>query len=112
VATARFEQFREGVQACEARVFIEQALLDEAQRAKLGEDLAAHCQTALDDRILYGLRGICNYKNQLHDYSAPWRWRFQTGEAGHAWLQSTAWRERNGTVFTLAGEVAQKLGAK
>jgi hypothetical protein len=109
VTTAHFEQFREGVQACEARIYLEQVLTDEAERKILGEDLAGRCQTALDQRILYGLRGICNYTNQLHDYSAPWRWRFQTGEAGHAWFQSTAWRQRNAALYALAGEVEKKL---
>ena len=105
VATAHFEQFREGVQACEARIYLEQVLTDETRRKKLGEDLAHRCQTALDQRVLDGLRGICNYTNQLHDYTAPWRWRFQTGEAGHAWFQSAAWRQRNATLYALAGEV-------
>ena len=74
--------------------------------------MARRCYAALDDRLLYGLRGICNYTNQLHDYSAPWRWRFQTGEAGHAWFQSTAWRERNAELYELAGEVAKRVDGK
>ena len=62
VATAHFEQYREGVQACEARIYLEQALTDKAARAKLGDELAQRCQVMLDDRILEGLRGICNYR--------------------------------------------------
>lgn len=112
VATAHFEQFREGVQACEARIYLEQALSDGAQRKILGEDLAKRCQAALDQRILDELRGICNYTNLLHDYTAPWRWRFQTGEAGHAWFQAMAWRERNAALYVLAGEVQTKLATK
>lgn len=109
VATAHFEQLREGVQACEARIFIEQALTDEARRARLGEKLAQRCQTALDERVLYGLRGLANYVTRPHYYSAPWTWWFQTGVAGHAWNQSSGWRERNGKLYALAGEVAAKL---
>jgi hypothetical protein len=112
VATAHFEQFREGVQACEARIYLEQALTDGAKRKLLGEDLANRCQAALDQRILDGLRGICNYTNLPHDYTAPWRWRFQTGEAGHAWFQGAAWPERNATLYALAGEVEKKLATK
>lgn len=112
VATSHFEQFREGVQACEARIYLEHVLTDEAKRQVLGEDLAGRCQAVLDQRILDGLRGICNYTNQLHDYSAPWRWRFQTGEAGHAWLQGAGWRQQNAVLYALAGEVEKKLQTK
>jgi len=30
--------------------------------------------------------------------------------AGHAWFLGSGWQERNGKLFTLAGEVARKLG--
>ena len=40
VATTHFEQMREGIQECEGRIFIEQALTDQTKREKLGEDLA------------------------------------------------------------------------
>jgi len=105
--TARFEQLREGVQACEARIFIEQALLDEAKRRAMGEDLAARCQAELDARILYSLRGVANYVAAPHNYSAPWTWIFQTGEAGHAWYQSTGYRDRDARLYALAAEVAR-----
>ena len=95
VATAHFEQFREGVETCEARVYIEQALADKAKCAKLGEELARRCQSALDDRLLFGLRGMCNYTTGLHGYISPWEWKFQSGEAGHAWYQSSGWQVRN-----------------
>ncbi len=112
VATAHLEQLREGVQACEARIFIEQALIDEAKRQALGEDLAQRCQAALDERILYELRGVANYVAAPHDYSAPWRWIFQTGEAGHAWYQSSGLQKRNGKLYALAGEVAGRLDGR
>ena len=109
VATAHFEQFREGVEACEARVYIEQALADKTKWAKLGDDLAGRCQSALDDRLLYGIRGMCDYRTQPHDYVSPWRWQFQSGAGGHAWFQSSGWQERNAQLFALAGEVEHKL---
>jgi len=110
VATAHFEQFREGVQACEARIYLEEVLTDPARRQALGEELAGRCQALLDQRILDGLRGISNYTNLLHDYTAPWRWRFQTGETGHAWFQSSGWRQRNAALYATAAEVEKKLG--
>jgi hypothetical protein len=36
-------------------------------------------------------------------------WWFQNGVAGHAWQQSSDWRERNATLYALAGEVEEKL---
>ena len=51
VATAHFEQMREGVQECEARIFIEQVLTDPARREKLGQGLAQRCQALLDLRV-------------------------------------------------------------
>ena len=112
VATAHFEQLREGVQACEAKIFIEQALTDEVKRERLGENLAERCQAALDERVLYGLRGAAEYVTASHDYRAPWKWYFQTGQAGHAWYQSTDWQGRDRQLYALAAEVAHKVGTR
>ena len=112
VATAHFEQLREGVQACEAKIFIEQALTDEVKRERLGENLAERCQAALDERVLYGLRGAADYVTASHDSRAPWKWYFQTGVAGHAWYQSTDWQARDRQLYALAAEVAGKLGTR
>jgi hypothetical protein len=109
VATAHFEQMREGVQQCEARIFIEQALTDPARRDKLGPDLAQRCQALLDRRVLCDLRGVAEYMTAPHAYNSPYMWWFQNGVAGHAWQQSSDWRERNATLYALAGEVEEKL---
>ncbi len=50
LSTARYEAMIEGLQECEARAFIEKALLDEAARGKLGADLAGRAQALLDER--------------------------------------------------------------
>ena len=50
VATARYENLREGVQECEARIFIESVLTDPAKSGRLGGDLAKRAQKLLDDR--------------------------------------------------------------
>jgi hypothetical protein len=50
LTTARFELIREGVQDCEARIFIEKVLDSAAQRGKLGDDLARRSQEVLDKR--------------------------------------------------------------
>ncbi len=49
VATARLEMLRQGIQECEARIFIDRALVDKTVRQKLG-DAAAGYQALLDDR--------------------------------------------------------------
>jgi hypothetical protein len=50
VPSIRFQLLRESLQEAEARVFVQNALLDEALRAKLGKDLADRCTRICDDR--------------------------------------------------------------
>ncbi len=57
VPTVRYQMLREGIQISEARIFIEQALEDEHQRAHLGDDLALRAQQMLKDRHENYLRG-------------------------------------------------------
>jgi hypothetical protein len=47
ISTVRFEMVRESVQECEARILIDEALLDAGKRARLGEALARRCQAAV-----------------------------------------------------------------
>lgn len=89
LSTMRLELMRAGLQECEARIFMEKALVDPEKRAKVGEDLAKRCQEILDER-----------QSQLtvaHDSSFwqynGWRWEASTGE-----------------LFKLAAELAKKLG--
>jgi hypothetical protein len=89
VPTVRSEAFRENIQEVEARVFIEKALTDEARKAKLGDDLATRCRSALDKRIR-----MC-----LH-----------AGGEGLPWFVSSGWNQRTEELFRLAAEVAKKLG--
>ena len=119
VATTRYEMLREGLQECEARVFIEQALTDEDLRRKLGDDLARRCQEALDERTRCMIRGISSL--QLTGY---WRqlaplathgsggWWNKPGIAGNVWFISSGWQERTRKLFSLAGEVAGSLGTE
>ena len=75
----------------QARIFIEQVLLDKEKSGKLGEDLTKKCRAMLDKRIR-----MC-----LHAH----------GE-GLPWFISSGWAERNAELFTIAGEVAAKLEQK
>jgi hypothetical protein len=50
VTTVPFDLFREGVQECQARIFMEKTMMDPALRGKLGDGLAERAQEILDDR--------------------------------------------------------------
>ena len=89
VSTARFEMIREGLQECEARIFIEGVLLDESERARLGDGLAARCERVLNARI--AAIGTAS------------------GLDGQMGFVGTSRIERNATLFELAGEVAAKV---
>ena len=84
--TVRFEMIRQGAQDMEARVYLEKSLLDDALRARLGEDLARRCQQLLDDRLRAVLIGRTS------------------------WLLFSGGQERLERLYALAGEAAEKLG--
>jgi hypothetical protein len=90
VSTARFEVLRESLQLGEARIFIEKALADPAQKKRLGKDLSILAQNVLDERVRDLLR-------VRYD-------RF--------WFVSSGWQERTRDFFALAAEVQKKLDQK
>jgi hypothetical protein len=91
-STVRYEMMREGIEECEARIFVEKALLDKARRARLGEEAAARIQGVLDDRT----RAI----------------NCAGGELGTYWYSSSGWQERSARLFCLAGEIEGLLTSK
>ena len=86
LATVRFEMLRATAQECEARLFIEKALVDPAKRDQLGEDLSGRCQEMLDRRQEY-----------LYLCSAS------------LWFMADM-EERAAELYGLAAEAAGKLG--
>ena len=108
LATTRLMALMDGVQECEARIFIEQALTDESLKAKLGEDLARRCQETLNERLMYMWKCLASMQLELHGWGVA-SWRFSPGVAGHAWFLSSGWQERTDRLYALAAEVAQKL---
>ncbi|MEX0887692.1 MAG: glycoside hydrolase domain-containing protein [Phycisphaeraceae bacterium] len=112
VATPGFEAFREGLQESEARAVIEQALLDEAWRASLGEELVARCEAALVERTQLMLKSL----GQMRLTGPPhWYvtvrytyWHRAAGPIGHQWFLSSGWQHRSQSLFELAGEVARQ----
>jgi hypothetical protein len=85
----RLEAIREGVQECEARVFIEKAL--DTARAQLGEGLAARAEAALDERIR--LARLFHFSTLGFLLSYP----------------GSGWQARSETLYALAAEVEQAL---
>jgi hypothetical protein len=115
MATTRFEMLREGVQECEARIFIEKALTDKALRAKLGDDLAGRCQEILDERTRWVLRGLSSYiqsgEATHHAVRLEGR-RFPAAMIGYQLYIGSPWQDRSRDLFDAAAEVAKATGAK
>lgn len=101
LATVRFEMMREGIQECEARIFIEKALLDTTMNGKLGEALATKCQELLDNRV----RALLGSQAKKE---AP-----KTGDGGlaasDAGFAESGWQEESGKLYATAAEVAVAL---
>ena len=110
VATPHFEYFREGVQHCEARIFIEEALTDETLKLKLGPDLAKRCQDALDERQHVFLRSKSGMQMQNPDDRYATDWRSNTGVAGQTWFIGSGWQQRSEQLYTLAEAVTRATG--
>jgi hypothetical protein len=111
--TTRYEAFREGLQEAEARIFIEKALLDETQAAKLGPDLVQRCRATLDGRISFMWRAMSNLQmigegfDAMAQYATGWRWA--PGPYGQAWFIGSGWQQRTEALYALAGEVQKKI---
>jgi len=112
VATMRLEALREGAQECEARILLEDALMDKAKAGKLGADLAKQCQDLLDARGLAMWRELSIWQSgPLYSHEVT-SWRSRAAVTGNVWFLSSGWQERSEKIFTLAGEVEKKLAGK
>jgi hypothetical protein len=114
MASTRLELMREGLQECEARIFLERALADDASRTRLGSDLAQKCEellvarnhalmTALDTHKLcgFGPSGLSNHS-----------WWSGPGQVGRMWWLGSGWQQRSDELYSTAGEVAAKLNGR
>ncbi|HUV40067.1 MAG TPA: hypothetical protein VMY39_10655, partial [Planctomycetota bacterium] len=100
VSTTRAEVLREGLQEADARVFVQNALLDEERRAKLGDDLARRADRVCRDRT-WALR-------YLSEFSIA-----GSGKGGWATqyiFQPTPWQELSRELYDTAAEVERALG--
>ncbi|MFC1671928.1 glycoside hydrolase domain-containing protein, partial [Planctomycetota bacterium] len=102
VSTCRFEMLREGVQECEARIVVEEVLLDEALRKKLGEEKAVEFQKMIDERtrcVIWSDETNTNGKNHS---SLP------LGPLGFDWYAGSDWEGRLDKLFAAAA-ICQQL---
>jgi hypothetical protein len=86
VPSVRSELLREGLQETEARVFCQNAILDEGLKTKLGSDLARRCKEICDNRTR-ALRHLGQFE------------AFNPGE----------WQDRSLELYDLAAEVRKAL---
>jgi hypothetical protein len=105
--TARLELMREGLQECEARIALEEALGDPAKRAKLTDAFAKRADEFLRARTRAMLTGLDNHlccgfarpSTQVHG------WWSTPGQVGHLWFRQSEWESREGELFELAAQV-------
>ncbi len=97
IPTMRYETIRESLQDCHARIFIEEALLNPARKARVGADLARRCRELLDYRV----RAYLLLRNE-----GPRR----PNGMERIWFTSSGWEAASGDIYKLAAEVAGKLG--
>jgi hypothetical protein len=96
IATTRYEMFREGLQECETRLLIEEALF----RKKVSGDLAERCQAVLAGcaRVLKELRGA-DKRGVTYE---------QRDEIFEKFVAAN-WQRLTGRLYAAAAEVDAKL---
>jgi hypothetical protein len=88
--SCRSRMLLESLQEAEARVFVQNALLDDQKRAKLGDQLTKRCEKVCDDRTR-----AFRYLSEYH----------------YAYVMNpTDWEAQSEKLFELTGEVAKALG--
>ena len=138
LGTARLESLKEGMQECEARIFLEDALLDNTKKAKIGTDLAKRCQDALDEHqhamwktlwsndddlnslgaldgarnppeaLWYGLKKTGKKLGSYEGDPAMISMQAEERRKGQEWF-ALGYQEREKKLFSLSGEVATKI---
>ena len=103
IGTVRFEMLREGIQECEARIFIEKALA----AGRVGGDLADRCVVLLKDRLR--MRWKDGGFGRGPDYKGPDAAReVQT----RLWGIGQDWQAEAERLFNMAAEVQKAVQAE
>jgi hypothetical protein len=108
VSTARYEMMREGVQECEARIFIERAIVEK----KISGELLRRCQEALDERVRTMVIGLIDHTCNGISPTPVASWWMGSDQLGHHWYLASNWQARSETLYALAEEVEESLGDK
>ncbi|HUU42355.1 MAG TPA: glycoside hydrolase domain-containing protein [Planctomycetota bacterium] len=96
VATCRHQMMREALQEAEARVFVQDALLDPDRRKRLGPELARRAEE------------VCNRRTrELHQYSSFAN--YLVGRGSERLFDETRWQAMSVELYTLASDVARAL---
>jgi len=99
VPTCRTRMLQEALQEAEARIFVQNAILDDGQRAKLGPDLARRCKQ------------LCERRTRAFTYVSFYR--YSDGESAMPRLRAmpdvAAWEEEAARLFRMADEVGRAL---
>lgn len=98
IPTARYEMMREGMQECQARILIEDALAADDSRRKLGGETVARCRAVIEER------DACIRVAIVGD-------AFSNGD-GWRWYAASGIEDRMGSLYEIAEEVRAKLNRK
>jgi len=115
VATHRFENLREGVQECEARITIEEALADPSLKEKLGPELVSRAHDLLRRRANFVTKASSNLQMcgvEWDTVTSTRSFYVYPNVAGHAWMAGVDRHRLNEELFTLAGEVQSRCTAR
>ncbi len=105
IPTVRFEVAREGMQECEARIFIETALTDGTLHTRLGEALVQKCQALLDVRTR-----LNTWTNETTN-NGRYFTILTAGALGFDWYAGgSRWQQRSDRLYSAAAKVAKALG--
>ncbi|HUV39762.1 MAG TPA: glycoside hydrolase domain-containing protein, partial [Planctomycetota bacterium] len=96
--TARYQVMLEGVQECEARIFIEKAITEK----KIDGELAKRCEEILDERV----KALTEQMGDKWGYG-DWRWESERLE--YPAFIASDWQARSKKLYDAAAEVAAAL---
>ena len=101
-ATTRLLALIEGVQMCEARICMEQAM-----KSGLTGDLKNRCAFALNDRLFTMWHALSNLVAAKNGATA---WRWSVGVSGHHYFLGSSWQDQAERIYNLADEVQHQAG--
>jgi len=97
-ATVRLMALVEGVELCEARIAIEEAV----KEGRVSGEAKARCEEFLQKQLFDMWRTLSNLKLSAWGAGA---WRWSPGIAGTQWFLGTNWQEMAEKTYLLAAEV-------